>query len=190
MKRLTAIASIFVASCGVVHAQSAEDTVAYILLSLEDGATNIYGSTHLTWKKTANGAFTLRTERGNGTNVATIAIERKSDCIYLISGMVVFSTDRVSSIATVDFHKISLLEYSRGDPAMPSSITSEPGAICYEIKEHREKGLVGRKICPTETKTPFPISNTGITAATSGNERRHQSAVSFFKQKYCAMRAF
>lgn len=190
-----------------VLAQTAEDTVAFILYGVENGAQQFEVSVDFNsssvrmqkkarsiWRREANGLYTIHVERGDYSSTLQIAVRRSSNCEYTLTVASKTSDPDYDDEAhiIVDFSKISSIIYSSGQSEMglrefagPLRIeVSGPNAICYDSRRDLAPSRARTKTeCLDKGQHKFPtlLPFFGL----SRPLERHESAVSFFRQKIC-----
>lgn len=195
-----------------VYAQTAEDTVAFMLYGVHDGAQQYEVSvdfnsgnpqtrktTQSTWKRSTNGLFHANVARGDHSSTLRVAVRRISNCEFsLVVSSIHDANDSDlddETQITVNFSKISSIAY-RGQHKETGLreiygplqiVTAAPNAICYEFRYGASSNPPTKTECLAEGRALFPTALPFY--GLSRPPQRHEAALALFKEKFCAMRA-
>jgi hypothetical protein len=188
------LAAVIFFSPSEICAQAAEDTVAFILFGLENGARS-QGMEMDPWKAERIGDFVA--ERSDSL-VMRLSVRKLRDCAYhiFISAPKETRQSRLEDkmiVVNADFAKMYSIQYQ---PPSGRRIAGLPQAICEYVTGHNDLTNVSTKSC-TDTNSPlFPkvaqakqiaaVPNPDIRVA----QVRVDAAIGYFKNAFCFMRRF
>jgi hypothetical protein len=193
------------------HAQTAEDTVAFMIYGVREGARQFREAVDLSggnlqmrktvqgvWKREDKGLFTAHTTTGRYSSLLRIVVGRLTNCEFtvLVSSKADDPDYDDENLVTVDFSKISSIVYRarQKEPGLrefsgPLRITvAGPNAICQELRFDLSSPKPRTKTtCLSEGQHLFPTALPfyGLTRP----PEQQEAAVSLFKHKFCPMRA-
>jgi hypothetical protein len=186
-------------------AQTAQDSVAFILFGLESGARSS-GMEQATWENAGQGDFSLDfVEETHNTKIKMsmhFVVRKIKDCAYTV----VISAPRTIRnkhlhggmiLVTVDFAKIYSIDYS---DSSVRKITGLKDAVCEYLTEHNEPTILlrdqeagSKKHCTSndnESDQDFPTIEDAKRLLAGADPYRVDGAVDYFKGRVCPLLRF
>lgn len=188
------------------YAQTAEDTVAFLLYGLHDGAREFKLSVDLgsgslqmrksevgVWKRDENGVFSMRPKQNREGTLFRVVVRRLGNCEFtvLVSSWSDNPDYDDENLVTLDFSKVLAIVYRAQQKdvglrefAGPLRITvAGKNAICQELRFDASSKPPTRTECFSDGQHLFPtaLPFVGLTRTTE----RQTAAVSLFRQKFC-----
>jgi hypothetical protein len=179
------MAALFISSD--VRAQTAEDTVAFILFGIEEGTQSNLGGKP--WRTDQAGIFYLDFPR------MYFRVRRASECEYT-ADITAASKDRKRLlgdkmiIVTADFAKIHSIKLSSSKKLL---IKGLPKAVCEYLIEHNNPASILALHCTNNDNllgSEFPVFAEARTIVAHIEEERFDAALKYFKGRFCPMLQF
>ncbi|MBY5837089.1 hypothetical protein J3P71_09365 [Rhizobium leguminosarum] len=169
----------FLVSASSASAQSAEETVAYIMIGAEDGtSTQVFGGA--SWKMTLSWKGVARYFIRDENQVEEINIQKVSDCQYLYEQSLFYlkPTRKIFKASQYELNFRNAREYDISN--------EQPDGNGFIF---RMKGLDFQ--CHPHPDHPDAIScDNQIGFINAGDANRARGALKYFKEKFCPGKAF
>jgi environmental stress-induced protein Ves len=160
------------------QAQTAEETVAFVVWGFEDILSQRKDQIHFISKSPAVVEF----KGDDGKVNAKLTVTRKNDCEYVVRGEVLAKpAENIQSseeLAEINFSNVTAISIKRGvvEIINERTINTTNGSAC--------KGIISKDVCKN-----LQAENVE-TIVQNIDFERYESAVRYFREKFCRGRAF